>query len=350
MVGHDAARTYQSPFIGPSLNSSTAPLLRFTCPFIRGCSFPKIGADQNVYLPQTYGNMIYVFNGITLAQSSITLSSDVMIVNIAFTATNDLIILSWKNNVDLVLISYSISAGRVNWNTNIATNVAHPYYDIRISEPYIVLSENVNLYVYNTNGNMLWNLLNVDGICAISNNGLLAAIVQQELQVYYLNNSTRLWANFLPNTPSTIVVQNNTVFTCASRFTSSTGCLANELMTGKIVWERGFGNDILGISTGGTLIISDQTDIYFLDAATGKYMSGITGRHNYNGAISSNGIFYIGSLSASGTTVLNGWNLSSRQAGWTYTLSGYINTYIMLSGPGYLYLFDGTNNILYAFQ
>jgi len=349
MAGHDAARTYQSPFLGPNTNTSGAPLLRFSCPYNRGCNYPKIGADQNIYLPQTYGNMIYVFNGISLLQSMITLPSDVMIVNIAFTAMNDLIILNWQNSVDLTLISYSISTSRVNWNVSVATNVAHPFYDIRISEPYIVLGEGDNLYVFNTNGNKMWSLLNANAITAISN-GLLAAIVQQDLQVYALNNSTRLWSTFLPNMASTITIRNNTVFTCASRFTTATGCIASDLMTGKMMWERSFGNDILGISADGTLIVSDQTDIYFLDSATGKYLYGITGRHNYNGGIADNGIFYIGSLSASGTTVVNGWNFNTRLANWSYTINGYINTYIMLSGPGYLYVYDGTNNILYAFQ
>jgi len=293
--------------------------------------------------------MIYVFNGITLAQSSITLSSDVVIVNIAFTATNDLIILNWKGSSNLTLISYSVSTMRVNWNVPVASNVLHPYYDIRISEPFIVLSEGSNLYVFNTTGYLSWSLLNVDGISAISN-GLLATIVQQELQVYSLMGNRRMWSYFLPNPSTTIAIKDNTVFTCASRFTSATGCLANNLNNGSLIWERGFGNDILGISSYEPMLVTYQTDIYLLDSASGKYLYGITGRHNYNGAISNNGYFYIGTLSTSGTTVLNGWNLSSRQTGWAYTLNGFINTYIMLSGTGNLILYDGTNNMLYAFQ
>jgi outer membrane protein assembly factor BamB len=291
MNGHDAGKTFQSPFVGPDVNTSSNPLLKFTCPNLSGCGLPKIGPDQNVYLPQTYGNVIYVFNGVSLAQSNITLPSNVVIVAIAFTVCNDLIILNWENHVTLSLISYNITTSTIKWTTNIASNVGHPYYDIRISEPYIVLGSGGNLYVYKTDGSLAWSLPNMNAITAISTNGVLIALIEQNIQAFYLNNATRAWSTFMANQQHSVAISNNVVYSCSSRFFAGTGCAALNLMTGKIIWQRAFGNDILGISQDGTLIVADQNDIYFLDAATGKYMYGVTGHHTYNGAISSNGFF-----------------------------------------------------------
>jgi len=170
------------------------------------------------------------------------------------------------------------------------------------------------------------------------------------MQAYYINNSTLKWSSFFPNQMYTLAIQNNTIYSCYSRLDLATGCAATDIPSGKVLWERGFGNDVLGISKNGTLIVSDREDIYFLNGATGKFLFGLAGRHNYNGAIASDNYFYIGLLTSSFTTKLVGINLMNGLTTWSFTIDGYINTYTMLSGPGYLYFFDATNNILYAFQ
>jgi hypothetical protein len=347
--GHDSAHTYRAPYLGPALNSSSGPLFHYQCTNLNGCQFPRIAPDSRVYLPEDLGNVIHVFDGINFDESTITFPSSTAIVNIAFTVMNDLIFLNWMNKADLYLVSYNISSGTNNWSTLIASNVIHSYYQIQIEEPYIVLSNGERgVFVFNTMGSAVWNL-STNSITAISN-GYLVALMGSTLKVINISNSSVVSSTLFPNPMYTLSVMNGIAYTCYSRTGTATGCAATNILTGKVVWERGFGNDVLGISTSGTLIVSDSQDIYFLEALTGKFLFGITGQHNYNGAISSNNLFYIGLLTASRTTKLAGINMSNGLTVWSYTAPSYINTYTMLSAPGYLYFFDATNNILYAFQ